>query len=130
MNPIEFLQYLPWQYLPSAAFIVLVVATGFFFVQFFFPSRKLSKELAKAIKKLDEIKQRLDGKPISDLDEIKSVFTTEELKHLWREYAETLHPQKQSDEFGQGRIIRYRATSMAEVFFTEQALVETPLKMA
>jgi methyl-accepting chemotaxis protein len=77
-----------------------------------------------------EIKQRLSGAPIVDLDEIQAVMVTDELKHLWSEYAETLHPQKKPDESGQLKIIRYRATAMAEVFFSEQALVETPLKTA
>jgi len=104
--------------------------TGVFFWQFFIPSRQLHNELDDAIRKLSEIKQRLAGAPIVDLDEIKEVMVTNELNHLWREYAETLHPQKKQDESGQLRITRYRATAMAEVFFSEQALVETPLKTA
>ena len=121
------------QNLPLSVAGVLLVATGFFFRQFFFPSRRLHKELNTAIKKIGGIKQRLGGAPIVDLDEIKAVMVTDELKHLWSEYAETLHPQKdqkQLDNYGQPKIVRYRATAMAEVFFAEQALVETPLKTA
>ncbi len=118
------------QYLPQAVGVVLLLATVVFFLQFFFPSRRLYKELGVAIQKLDEVKERLGGIPIVDLDEIQAVMVTDELRHLWSEYAETLHPQKKQDEFGQLRIIRYRATAMAEVFFSEQALVETPLKTA
>ncbi len=119
------LQYLPW-----AVGGVLLVATSFFFRQFFSPSRRLHNELDAAIRKVGEIKQRLNDAPIVDLDEIQAVMVTDELRHLWREYAETLHPQKKQDESGQLRIIRYRATAMAEVFFSEQALVETPLRTA
>lgn len=119
------LQYLPW-----AVGCVLLVATSFFFRQFFSPSRRLHNELDAAIRKVGEIKQRLGDTPIVDLDEIQAVMVTDELRHLWREYAETLHPQKKQDESGQLKIIRYRATAMAEVFFSEQALVETPLKTA
>jgi hypothetical protein len=119
------LQYLPW-----GVGGVLLVATSFFFRQFFFPSRRLHNELDAAIRKVGEIKQRLGGTPIVDLDEIQVVMATDELKHLWSEYAETLHPQKKQDESGQLRIVCYRATAMAEVFFSEQALVETPLKTA
>lgn len=122
------LQYLPW-----IVGGVLLVAIVLFVRQFFTPSLRLHKELGTAIQKLDEIKNRLGDAPIVDLGEIESVMVTDELRHLWSEFAETLHPQKdqkQLDEFGQPKIIRYRATAMAEVFFSEQALVETPLKTA
>ncbi|MEK6750353.1 MAG: anti-phage ZorAB system protein ZorA [Pseudomonadota bacterium] len=124
------LQILPWW----AVGVVLLFATSVFvwqfFRQFFSPSRRLHNELDAAIRKVGEIKQRLSDTPIIDLDEIQKVMVTDELRHLWREYAETLHPQKKQDESGQLKIIRYRATAMAEVFFSEQALVETPLKTA
>ena len=125
MNFTGILQYLPW-----AVGFLLLVATGFFFQQFILPSRRLHKELDTAIQQLRDLKQRLNDAPIVALDEIQSVMVTDELKHLWREYAETLHEQKKPDEFGQLKTIRYRATAMAEVFFAEQALVETPLKTA
>ena len=119
------LQNLPW----GVGFVLLVAST-YFFWQFVFPSVRLYKELNIAIQKVGEIRQRLGGASIVDLDEIQSVMVTDELRHLWSEYAETLHPQKIQDEFGQLKITRYRATAMAEVFFSEQALVETPLKTA
>lgn len=125
MNFTGILQYLPW-----AVGFLLLVATGFFFQQFILPSRRLHKELDTAIQQLRDLKQRLNDAPIVALDEIQSVMVMDELKHLWREYAETLHEQKKPDEFGQLKTIRYRATAMAEVFFAEQALVETPLKTA
>lgn len=119
------LQYIPW-----VVGFLLLVATVFFFRQFISPSQRLNNEFAAAIQKIGGIKQRLGGTPIVDLDEIKAVMVTDELKHLWSEYAETLHPQKKTDNAGQLKITCYRATAMAEVFFAEQALVETPLKTA
>ena len=68
--------------------------------------------------------------PIVALDSIQDVMNTDELKHLWTEFAETLHEQQKPDELGQLKIVRYRATAMAEVFFSEQALVEMPLRTA
>lgn len=118
------------QYLPQAVGVVLILAAVVFFRQFFFPSRRLHKDLDNAIRLLGDIKQRLGGAPIVALEQIKAVMVTDELMHLWSEYAETLHEQKKSGESGQLKIIRYRATAMAEVFFSEQALVETPLKTA
>lgn len=110
--------------------VALVLATGFFIVQFIVPSWSLKRELDAAIQKLDEIKQRLGEAPIVDLAEIQAVMVTDELQHLWGEYAETLHQQNKPDNSGQLKITCYRATAMAEVFFAEQALVETPLKTA
>ena len=47
------------------------------------------------------------------------------LARIWAEYAETLHPQAGT---GDERTTRWRATTLAETFFTEQALVDSPLK--
>lgn len=122
------------QYLLQASVVVqsvcfvLLIATCFFFWQFFFPSRRLYRELDTAIQELGKIKQRLGDAPIVVLAEIEAVMVTDELKHLWGEYAETLHQQNKLDNSGQSKITCYRATAMAEVFFAEQALVETPLR--
>ena len=124
------------QYFLHASGIVKIVifllslTTGFFFGQFFWPSLRLHKQLRTAILKLDEVKKKLGGTPIIDLHEIQEVMVTDELQHLWSEFSETLHPQKKQDDSGQLKITCYRATAMAEVFFSEQALVETPLKTA
>jgi methyl-accepting chemotaxis protein len=117
-------------YLPLVVGFVLLVATSFFFKQFFFPSRRLNKTLKTVIGELTEIKQELAGKPIVKLDSIDSVMNSVELKHLWSEYSETLHPQKNADNNGVLKIFRFRATAIAEVFFSEQVLVETPLRTA
>lgn len=110
--------------------LLLFLTTGFFFGQFFWPSLRLHMQLRTAIIKLDEVKKRLGGTPIIDLHVIQEVMITDELQHLWSEFSETLHPQKKQDDSGQLKITCYRATAMAEVFFSEQALVETPLKTA
>lgn len=82
-----------------------------------------------AIKHLKKIKAATNGSAIIDLDPIVTLaMTTNSLKHLWSEYTETLHPQKSIDESGQERVVCWRATTMAEAFFTEQVLVDTPLK--
>ena len=46
----------------------------------------------------------------------------------WREYSKTLHAQRGLDDHGQHQILRWRATALAEIFFTEQALVNSPLR--
>jgi uncharacterized coiled-coil DUF342 family protein len=47
---------------------------------------------------------------------------------LWQQYAKTLHPRRAVDNNGQQRIVGWRATALAETFFTEQALVDSPLR--
>jgi hypothetical protein len=86
-------------------------------------------QLKRAINKLTTIKQAINATDIIDLDRIADeAMTTKSLKHLWKQYRETLHPQKRIDELGQEKVICWRATTMAEVFFSEQALVDTPLR--
>lgn len=125
MNFTFLLQHLPW-----LISLVLLVASIYFVRQFCLPSRRLNNELSIVIKKLGKIKNELMSAPITDLDEITVVMITNELKHLWSEFTETLHPQKKQDNSGQLKVVCYRATAMAEIFFSEQALVETQLKTA
>jgi len=47
---------------------------------------------------------------------------------LWKQYAKTLHPRRAVDDQGQQRIVGWRATALAETVFTEQALVDSPLR--
>lgn len=99
-----------------------------FFVKFVSPACRLHKELSSTLEALRKINVRLGGNVV-DLDEVaREAMTSERLAHLWREYTETLHPQKEKDTLGQIRIVRWRATTLAESFFTEQMLVDTPLK--
>jgi hypothetical protein len=111
-------------------FICLLLAgsTLAFIVLFLLSSRRISQELRKARQALEQIKQR-GHESISDLDEIeREAMNGGNLVHLWREYKETLHPQKELGEYGQEHIVCWRATATAETFFTEQAIVNTPLK--
>lgn len=51
------------------------------------------------------------------------------LKHLWAEYADTLHPQRElAADSVQYEVVALRSTVPAEAFFTPQTLVDTPLK--
>ena len=114
----------------QAVSVLLFLTTSFFFIQFVWPSLLLHEQLRDVIRKLAEVKKNLDGTPIVDLQAMQNIMVTDELKHLWGEFSETLHPQKNQDANGQLKVTCYRATAMAEVFFSEQALVETPLKTA
>ncbi|MBU4043245.1 MAG: anti-phage defense ZorAB system ZorA [Proteobacteria bacterium] len=109
------------------SFIALFILM--FFFQFVIPAIFLGRKLGSAIKHLNKIQAATNGSDLVDLEPIVTqAMTTKSLKHLWSEYTETLHPQKSIDESGQERVICWRATTMAEAFFTEQVLVDTPLK--
>jgi len=96
--------------------------------KFFKPAKDAKAELGKAIDSLRKLKiSRKEA--FVDLDEIgNSAMVSDALKHLWAEYCETLHPQYITDANGFTRVSQYRSTAMAEAFFTEQALVDSPLQ--
>lgn len=107
--------------------ILFVIATSFV-AKFVVPACRIGKELAMAIVNLKAIKAENAGH-LTDLDRIgREVMHNGKLAHCWSEFAETLHGQKGIDHLGQERVVRYRATALAESFFTDQVLVETPLK--
>jgi len=106
----------------------LVALSISFIAEFVFPAWRLRRELQSALVALRQINTRSSG-AVVELDEIAhEAMVSDRLAHLWAEYAETLHAQKEKDALGQIKIVRWRATALAESFFTSQVLVDTPLK--
>lgn len=62
--------------------------------------------------------------------EVDAVFQSDEtLRHVWDEYKDTLHEQRElNQESLQYEVVARRSTVPAEAFFTTQTLVDTPLK--
>ncbi len=118
---------LPW---PNWIVIpCIIVAPIFFIFQFLRPALHVNKQLGNAIQQLRQIISASKNSVITDLDLIgDQAMHSGNLPHLWSEYIETLHPQKTIDISGQEQVERWRATTMAETFFTIQVLVETPIK--
>ncbi len=115
-----------WHIAIVAVFLFLISID--FLARFVFPAWRLSGELNIAIAALKGISSRIDGNVV-ELNEIESrAMAGPALSHLWREYAKTLHPQSADGESGRSRIVRWRATSLADTFFSEQAVVDTRLK--
>jgi hypothetical protein len=109
------------------AALLLLISIGFVF-RFVFPALRLARELDDAIAVLKGIRSRIDGNVV-ELGEIESkAMVGPALSHLWSEYAKTLHPQREDGDNGQSRIVRWRATSLADNFFSEQAVVDTRLR--
>lgn len=102
--------------------LLLCAAFGYFF---FWPGWRLGEQLAHAHAKLAAIKAQ---GPVLELDRVADeVMADGALAHCWQEYRDTLHAQKQLDGMGTLQVVRWRATAMANAFFTEQSLVDTRL---
>ena len=115
-----------WHIVIVAALLILI-SIGFFF-RFVVPALRLAGELKTAIAALRDVRSRLNGNVV-ELGEIESTaMSGPALSHLWTEYAKTLHPQSEDGENGQSKIVRWRATALADNFFSEQAVVDTRLK--
>jgi hypothetical protein len=107
--------------------LLVPICVGFA-ARFVIPAVHLSRELDSAINALKDIRTRIDGNVV-ELGEIESkAMSGPTLSHLWSEYAKTLHPQREDGENGQSQIVRWRATSLADNFFSEQSVVDTRLK--
>lgn len=110
------------------AVLLVVIAWNFYF-RFVRQSGKLAKELRQSLEALRAIRSEANGGDVVELGEIESkAMAGPTLNHLWREYRKTLHSQTKEDGLGQSRIVRWRATALAETFFTEQAIVDSSLK--
>lgn len=108
------------------AFLLAAIAFGFLF-RFVWPAWRLGRELSAALRQLDQL-PRHPGQPV-DIDIIgRDILAHGPLAHLWREYAQTLHGVSETGPDGRPRLAAWRSTAMAETFFTEQALVDVPLK--
>ncbi len=107
--------------------LLVAISLGFL-IKFVIPASRLSRELKQALEALVELKASNAG-GLRDLDEIKKrAMGGPALSHLWIEYAKTLHAQREVGEQGREQVARWRATALAETFFTEQSIVDTRLK--
>jgi hypothetical protein len=105
---------------------IILILIGYFFFKFFIPSQRLEKHLGQAIRKLQNITGK--SKAIDIIQIGNEIMTFPKLNHCWIEFAETLHPQTAPDELGQERVVCWRSTVPAEVFFNVETLVAVELK--
>lgn len=120
---------LPYDIAVGTALVALLLAlsAGAFLIRFVWPAWRLGRQLDEVLRRLDALPRR-DGQAI-DIDAIgRDILTQGALAHLWREYAQTLHGIHDTDGNGKPRLAAWRSTAMAESYFTEQALVDIPLK--
>ena len=108
--------------------VLLAAITVGFLLRFLLPALRLGKAFASAIDALEIIRRAPGG-------DLRARVAQEALDgpafaRVWEEYAQTLHAQPDPDgdpDPDNGRM-RWRATALAETFFTDQSLVDTPLK--
>lgn len=106
--------------------LIILGLLFFFWLRFVLPSRRLQRDIARATETLHNLAH--EGQVI-DIDRIRNeAMTSKKLAHLWTEFAETLHPQTAPDEFGQERVVRWRSTGPAEVFFNVETLIAVELR--
>ncbi|MEJ5999923.1 anti-phage ZorAB system protein ZorA [Paucibacter soli] len=105
---------------------LLVLAALFFLFQFLVPAWRVRKQLAVASARLAALKA---AGPVLDLDRVeREVMSQSALLHCWSEFRDTLHAQKQANAMGMMEVVRWRQTALANVYFTEQTLVDAPLR--
>jgi putative membrane protein len=117
--------------LNNPAFIAPAIVVTFlvYFVivycrQYYFPARRLQKQVKELTSSIDSI----DSRKIEELrSSLGKVFLQTSFDHCWKEFQETLHDQTAVVD-GESRVVRIRATSPAAFFFTTQKLVDTPLR--
>lgn len=119
-----------WPFYGVAA--VLGLLSLGFVIRFVVPAWKLGRLLHGVTARLAQPQAGEEGQVAPRPDPrvlTREVFQDGKLSHLWREYAQTLHPTEVAAKDGQPGGLRWRATALAETFFTEQALVDTPLRV-
>jgi hypothetical protein len=107
--------------LPSKVVGALLVLLSVAFVMFYVVPGLLQRL------RLGAIVRRLRALKTTDPADFAKAFSNDRrLAHLWREYQETLHAQKELNcRTGSYDVIRYRATVPAEVIFKREALADT-----
>jgi hypothetical protein len=106
----------------KAASAALLVLTALFVVLFLAPAVRVRNLL----KKLSRSLLAADGRKAQALEAAFSVDP--KFSRLWREYQDTLHKQLEFDPNGKPRAAVLRSTLPASMIFTNEVIVETPLK--
>ncbi|KAK42943.1 hypothetical protein BG58_37275 [Caballeronia jiangsuensis] len=106
-------------------FTALSIAFVLFLWQFVLPFIRVRARLLGVSKAIEELKSAAGH---VDADQIGGTIKNEALRHCWDEYRDTLHAQKTVNASGVTQTGRWRATAIASTFFTEQALINAPLR--
>jgi ABC-type transporter Mla subunit MlaD len=101
----------------------LAVLTLYFLACFLYPAIRQRIVVGRCARQVGALKSH-------DLVAIDSIFNGDSvLSHLWGEFKDTLHAQKELDATGTYHVTAVRQTVPAETYFSEQALVHSPLRV-
>lgn len=118
-------EFLQSYYVIPVAMVIFVTFVMYFFVkQYWFPAKRLAQNFDEIIQKLKEDQQSHTAKHV--LDEIFS--EDGELKHAWENYKNSLHDIREEVD-GESKIIASRSTVSSDAFFSQIAIIDTPLKV-
>jgi hypothetical protein len=105
---------------PLWVFIAVLVLTNIFIISYLIQGLRVWFQLWSPLRRLQLFqKEKQPVKP----SELREIFRWEPLKHLWDEYADTLHELKKATN-GDLSLTEVRATVPAEMFFTRDVLVD------
>lgn len=106
--------------LPLYVFLLVAALTLAFLVGYAFKGTQVWWQLRKAIKAVRSLR---DAGPAPEPEQVSPAFLKEPLKHLWDEYADTLHELRKAGS-SQVALTEFRATVPAEAMFTKEVLVD------
>lgn len=108
---------------PLYIFVVVVMLTLAFLVGYGVKGTQVALQLNHALRGVRSLKQ---AKRTPSASEMAPLFQTEPLRHLWDEYADTLHELRKASS-GDLVLSEVRATVPAETLFTREVLVDSRL---
>ncbi len=105
----------------TVLWVVFVFFFGFILL-YFIPALVVGLRLRSISGGLEKLKER-----VTDISVPGGLFDRRgSLQHIWSEYAETLHSQYELSD-GERKLVAIRSTVPAEVFFSNHAVVDTPI---
>lgn len=98
--------------------LLLALTCAAFFLRFVWPAIRIGGEFFRAEKNLRALGRKNQAAP----DEaFSAAMPSPALKAAWRAYSHSLHREE-------GAAPRWRSTTLAELFFSQHALIDAPLK--
>jgi hypothetical protein len=108
---------------PQFIFLLVALFTLLFLIGYLVKGFQVWRQLSTALKTVKALRNR--SQP-PDPAKVGEAFQVEPLKHLWDEYADTLHELKRASSGGVA-LTEIRATVPAESLFTREVLVDSRL---
>lgn len=108
---------------PQFIFLLVALFTLLFLIGYLVKGFQVWRQLSTALKTVKALRSK--SQP-PDPAKVGEAFRVEPLKHLWDEYADTLHELKRASSGGVA-LTEIRATVPAESLFTREVLVDSRL---